>query len=108
MKQIVEIWSGARREPGFISEDGRHYWRKDELRDNGQPDKRKRGTLLGVSWICDGMWHSGSHAILDEALEVQARPIRDQIKALEAQLSEARKALVCVYAGPKPVESQNQ
>jgi hypothetical protein len=76
-------------------------WGASEIRKDGQPDARKRGSAI-AHWS-DCKYQVGHIAFVDEAREVRAADARARVNLLQEQLRQAKKELFEVYAGPQPV-----
>lgn len=104
--KIVNVLSGEQQEVA-VDESLGHFWRKGDLKKDGQPDKRSRPGLLGVrnnfpdrpskSWHYVAQWNALP------ADDSQGEELRRQLREAEAAVERAQVAIYRHYSGEGPL-----
>lgn len=116
MKQILNILTGETF-PAYVNPEGTRFWLQRELKQNGQPDKRNRGSYLGVRKL--GYYstrpeseaqphHFTGHFVLAPIFPANddlGNAHRRTIKAIQDELDRARVAMFAHYCTAETVQT---
>jgi hypothetical protein len=100
LPKIIDIRSGREQSVGYVetlADDREYFWSTWDLRKDGKPDRRAKSHAIGVRKSQYGDYLNGHYARLDPVREIQGNTLRRRVATLEAQLSEARRALSELY-----------
>jgi hypothetical protein len=104
-KKALHVLDGEVQEVAALSPDGKRFFRSFELKRDGTPDKRSRGSLLGVAVknysYADGSAENrveGCYVLIEGAESPEAIALRAKYLALKQQANEAKIALAAFYS----------